>query len=940
VLNRSWIAFVTVLALVLTIMCTLSILQFGAVQTKLLQDRLAVIANTAAGPFRSVIEFGLPISTVRNADDLLARAKAIDPIVQGIQVFHQTGIVVHATEDTASRLIPREILFQQSTATEDRWVASHGGNLSAGLTLRGLTGKLIGGVLVSAPGAGLDSKIERVTRGLSLATLIVWVAFSAIGYIVLGKRMGALWNGMEQLSRVAKRFRSADLSADDNRTDQSKAEGLLAREVIGLEQQLERAFANYQIAEFEIGKISKSGERSTSGQTTMNEPPRSVLAKNSGGRLALAVARHVTPLAAVTVFAAVLTLGVFVHRTVATSFTPELTARTALIGAAANQNIQHAIDAGVPLENLVGAESYFDDLLSNFPEVSYFGIATGRIIFEAGSRQETLFAPRRSQKDVPTFPIYDDGEQIGYILVDANPNFFATEFREILLDFSVVLLVVMLLTYQIVTLVISRSLTAPFVQLQYLAGLQATGDFSKTLAARGKTAIDDLSRQLSNRAFALHAQVQELASLNFATSEHSRMSRLRTRFSLTNDQPDRLRFAYLNDLRLPLFLFTAADELPLAFFPLYTRAADNPLTWLDPGVVISLPLAGYLIAIVFGSPFTRPLATKLGYRKLLLLALVPTLLAHLGLYFATTTPEIILYRTLAGLGYAIVTLACQDYVLDATSPEERSRTLATFTGAAYSGIFAGTALGGVLADRLGQSEVFIVSAALVFLSAILIHRLLPRISAVSPAVSSHRSTLFPPIWKPLTNRRFFALVMGVAVPSNIVQQAFISFLVALQLNELGASAADTGRILMVYFIAIVFVGPLPSLLMRRGVRPSWVVLAGAMISAISLSLTLLAPGIWTMLLTVAGTGVGSGMIRDTQVAITMKIVDDDPEIIESDAMLGAMRTIERFSSVVGLVMLAFLASIAGYSASTAAMCALVLAGALLFAGVNLRRAFN
>ncbi|MFP3599616.1 MFS transporter, partial [Chryseobacterium sp. SIMBA_029] len=116
-------------------------------------------------------------------------------------------------------------------------------------------------------------------------------------------------------------------------------------------------------------------------------------------------------------------------------------------------------------------------------------------------------------------------------------------------------------------------------------------------------------------------------------------------------------------MRLALFLFAAADELPLSFLPLYTRSADNPWKWVDGSVLISLPLAGYLSAIVFISPFAGPLAQRLGRRMLLFLSAIPVFVAHLLLYFATSVPEIVAARTIIGAGYALVTLACQDYVI-------------------------------------------------------------------------------------------------------------------------------------------------------------------------------------------------------------------------------------------------------------------------------------
>src|SRR2546423_14823731 len=79
----------------------------------------------------------------------------------------------------------------------------------------------------------------------------------------------------------------------------------------------------------------------------------------------------------------------------------------------------------------------------------------------------------------------------------------------------------------------------------------------------------------------------------------------------------------------------------------------------------------------------------------------------------------IYFRTLTGFAYAIATLAFQDYVLDILPKEQRVRSLGFVTAALFGGIFAGTALGGILADRLGASAVFYVSAGLVLTSAVL-----------------------------------------------------------------------------------------------------------------------------------------------------------------------------------------------------------------------------
>lgn len=937
---RTWVALIAVLATVLAILGTLSYLQYSAIFTRLVQERLAVIAETTASSFRPVIALGLPIATVRNAGDVLATAKEIDPAVYAIEVFHPTGIVVHTTSPDDREPISREVMLSQSLSARDRWTAEDDTRLLTGLTLRNTAGDPIGGILVSAEKQGFEAETGAMALRIAGAAGFVLVVFSALALALLRVRLGGAIGGLRRLEGLSAKVRASEREGGPPAAPEpfGKSNDLFAAEIARLETQMDGAIGKFQSAERHLAALTRQRGDEPAERTDAGEAAGTVLATAPETSLARVFARHLTPVAAAIVLGAALALGVFVHQAVKRSFEPELAARTQVIGAVANRNIQRAVDAGVPLTNLVGAESYFDDLLAHFPEVSYFGIATGRIVYEAGTRQETLFAPARSRKDLPSFPITADGEQIGYIIIDANPEYFALQFRDVLLDFGVVVLVVMLLAFQIITVLMSRSLTAPFMQLQYLAGLQAAGDFSKTIASRGGTAIDRLGHRLSQHAVALNRRFAAIWAGREGGAKQRQLERIGAKFGLRAGPPDQLRFSYLNDVRLPIFLFAAADELPLAFFPLFVRAADSPLTWLDPRIVISLPLAGYLLAVVFGSPLARPLAERLGHRRLLLVAAVPTLLAHLGLYYSTDVIQIVLFRTITGFGYAIATLACQDYVLDAVPKDARNRSLGQFTAALFGGIFAGTALGGVLADRLGYSAVFAVSAMLVLISGMLVYRLLPAHRPRPGAeVSGSRTAYLPPILKPLRSLRFAALVFAIAIPANIVIQAFISFLVALTLDAFGASAADIGRILMTYFLGIVFVGPVAPRLFEGRLTPAAMALTGAVICGASLCAVVAWPANWSMLIAVAGAGIGHGMVRDPQVAVAMEIAERDLAHLGPTVVLGSLRTLERLASVVGLIAVAALSSIVGYIASIAAIAALVLVGAAAFAFVAFTR---
>jgi len=942
---RNWIAFVAVLATVLGVLAILAVLQHETILARLIQERLAVIAETTGSSFRSVVKLGLPISTMRNADGVLARALEIDPAVAAIHVFNPSGIVVHSTQDGKVAPLPRELLLLQSLSRTGRWSASSEDQLRAGYSIANAAGVTVGGVLVTSTSQDFAAKAKAMAIRIGLAAAIVLALASALALLVLRLRLGGAIRGLAKLQSLSERFGGdSDRGGGAEAVPPARAPdeapepgqyGFLSGEILKLEEQLNEARRQYLGARAHFEALG--AERAGTGENGGGESDIGgvVIASVPETSFARTFARHLTPWAAVLVLGSAMLLGYVIQQNVSRSFEPELAARTKLIGTVANRNVQRAVSAGVPLEQLVGAETYFDDLLHNFPEIAYFGIATGRIIYEAGTRQKSVFAPERSRKDVPTFPITADGEQIGYIIIDANPEYFALQFRDVLLDFGVVVLVVILLAFQIMVLVMSRSLTAPFMRLQHLAALQAAGDFSKVIAARGRNAIDRLIRALSRHALQLHWAFAGASSRPGAEPQAAALAELEKRYGLRHFRPDLLRFSFLNDVRLPLFMFAAADELPLAFFPLFTRAADNALTWLDPGVVISLPLAGYLVAIVVGSPLARPLAQRLGHRRLLLLAVVPTLLAHLGLYFSTTVIEIVCFRTITGFGFAIATLTCQDYVLDGVAREHRNRSLGLFTAAMFSGVFAGTALGGVLADRLGQSPVFAISAGLVLISGLLTHRLMPAPgSAEAVGEPRQAGSYLPPIWRPLRSLRFSALVFGIAIPANIVLQAFVSFLVALYLDELGASVADTGRILMTYFLAIAFLGPVVPHLFENRLAPAQVALLGAVVVGLSLGVVALWPAQWSMLVAVAGAGVGASMVRDPQVAYAMEIAEQELAHLGPNSVLGSLRTLERGGSIVGLVGFALLAGQAGYPGTVAVIAGLTLAGAAGFAVVT------
>jgi hypothetical protein len=227
-------------------------------------------------------------------------------------------------------------------------------------------------------------------------------------------------------------------------------------------------------------------------------PPRrrfATVQQTPGRSLARVVAQRLAPPAAVLIIVGAVVLGLVTVRNVSRSVEPELAARTALIGTVISENVERAVSAGVPLDHLVGAEGFFGNMLNELPEVAYIAVATGRIVLEAGERIDPYLAPPRARKEVRSHPIMHEGEEIAYVIIDIDPAFITERFRNVFLDLGVIALVTILIAFEIMILLTSRSLTAAFDRLQHLAALEAAPN-----PARSR------SGQLANQLFLLRYQ--------------------------------------------------------------------------------------------------------------------------------------------------------------------------------------------------------------------------------------------------------------------------------------------------------------------------------------------------------------------------------------------------------------------------------------------------
>ncbi len=360
------------------------------------------------------------------------------------------------------------------------------------------------------------------------------------------------------------------------------------------------------------------------------------------------------------------------------------------------------------------------------------------------------------------------------------------------------------------------------------------------------------------------------------------------------------------DIRIVLFLFVVGEELNKSFLPLLIQGADNPIPGLDPNVAISLPIVAYLLTIAVASPIAGRLIDRFGDRGLFAIGVVPAALSHLGMVFADNVIQIIGWRSLTGVGYALATIAAMEYVLDRIPSDKRAKGIGVFIAVIIGGTFAGTALGGILADRLGYDVVFMISLGLVMLAGVLGLRVMRQRTPMKGDGAEPFS--MRDIVVVLKQPSLVLLMAGVTIPMNVLMAAFLWYLVPLTMASVGSSASEIARALMVYYLVILLGGPLVTKVAERRVG-NWVLVGvGSVVSGAVLLLPALSPSALTVSLAVLVAGIGHAAVRGPQIALALDIADTEFPEGGRGPILGAMRSLERLGSLAGLLFAAMLAA--------------------------------
>jgi len=649
----------------------------------------------------------------------------------------------------------------------------------------------------------------------------------------------------------------------------------------------------------------------------------------------------------------------FSHRVFERELVPETEQKAATVGASVRALVLKATSYGIDFSSLYGVEQTFAEVFEENPEFAYMAITNtdGNVLFARGSEPigaRTHFrnpvvlqiahettdmskAARVGEQYIVSMPINDGGKPLGVLHVGIDSKFVEHVLLEVLLDVVVVLVVSLFFTLELLNFMAGARLASGLGEFARQVERMKAGDFTATARIRANDEIGRLLRRIDSAIDHLNVRYEFLVGElqdKMRTAAGAQREALRPAAQALEQLGKRFRFGSapeaaegdemnLNRIRAPLFAFILAEELTRSYLPTYVNQLLVTIPGISPQVVIGLPIMLFMLIVALGQPYLGAWSERVGRRKAMLVGAMIATVGFAGTALAYNLYDLLLWRSLCALGYAMVFVAAQGYVLDRTGQQNRAQGFALFIGAIMVATVCGPSIGGILADNIGFRMSFGVSAVMALLSILAIARL-PTVEIRLSGTKPTRTPRMREVIALILNKRFMTLTGLAAMPAKIILTGVCFYLVPLYIVSIGNTSTMAGRMLMVYAVMMVLIVPLSASLSDATMRRDRYVSVGLIISGMSGLLLLLSDSFLVLFGVVFLLGLGQALSIAAQSALVAEHCQEEIRIYGHDAVYGVYRLLERLGNALGPLIASLLVILWGYQGSFIALSALVL----------------
>ena len=613
---------------------------------------------------------------------------------------------------------------------------------------------------------------------------------------------------------------------------------------------------------------------------------------------------------------------------------PFLEDKARAVAITVQRDIEYALQIGIPFDEIRGLYKHVNELVVAHPEIKSMRVISladtqeraigeaslsnamkptdnalvSNIIEEIRSVTSTIFGQSNST-DVVTVTVAHEGATLARIEATIDGAYLNGKMTSVFFDTLVILIAVALVALEVVVVVSAWQLTGPFRLVETALYKRVAGDLRQYQIGRGsrlKTAF--IQRLNAQNAHLRDRLTESIRNLKQGAKRKALEAFGKERHLYVTDAQTG---ASIMDARIPLFVFSFAEELQKSFLPLFVAEFHTKYDLFERDIMMGLPISTFMFVIAVFTPFAGRLVDKFGNKTLFISGLIPAIAGYLTCYFAGSANDILIGRSMTAVGYAVITISSQSYIAAVVPPENRARGMAIFVGVLMAGTMCGTAIGAILADWLGYKPVFLIATFFSLLAGLLGWSMLNTELPVSEATKSAKAVSRSPVAILARNSQFVLIVLFCAIPAKVILTGVLYLFVPIYLASLDASQSEIGRIMMVYSLIIIPISPLASGLADRLGKNLLMVIGATVMSGIVLLGLYQSASVAAVLAVVAALGVVHACLKAPLIVAAMEAAEQSPDITRTGA-LSLLRTSERIGSVIGPVVVAALLVVLDY----------------------------
>ncbi|MEI6206923.1 MAG: MFS transporter [Desulfuromonadales bacterium] len=646
---------------------------------------------------------------------------------------------------------------------------------------------------------------------------------------------------------------------------------------------------------------------------------------------------------------------------------PELKTKAFTQGQVLTTLIGQPLSYQINISELVGVSDLFKGVIEDNPEFGFLAISDvqGKILYhfgdplvdasaymsskgllnEAGQLVATggkLKSASLGKHHVVSLPIFSTEHSIiGLLHIGIKASYVQNILNELLLDLAVILVVSLFVAFEVLYFISGGKQSGQFDMLCRTIGAAINNDFTQ----RGYHAGRD---ELGRVAALIDAAINKINERYVGLVAKARNSGVLTPEMIPDKVADtigikkKIRFGepgnetqsysnYLGTLRAPLFLSLMAEDLSRSFIPLFTKQLYVPAKGISAEFILGMPIMVFMLLVAVLQPVLAGWSERIGRKQSLLIGMLTGCFAFVMTANAFSIYDLLLWRALSGVSWAIVFVASQGLILDKATANTRTRDIAFFVGVIMVSSLCGPPIGGILADNLGFRATFYVSAGLSLVAVIVLLRFLEGDTNVSGLVQ--RKLRLLDIVSVLSNWRFLLLILTAGIPAKIALIGICFYLIPLYVTHLGDSSAMAGRVLMLYGLVMVIGVPIAARISDHMRKRKEFIGVGLILSGITGFFVLLGNNIFVPICIVLLLGLAQAISIAPQTAFVADICNEEITRLGEGTVYGVYRLMERIGNVLGPILAALMLNFFGFKGAFGSIGLLLIVSGIVFAAV-------